>query len=75
MAQRAQVGGVKLGRLIQPRKPAFWLMLVLNALSMVLVWLMQNYTLSPLASVVLALFALGNAGFGAYFTWQLLRAP
>ena len=66
---------MKFSRLLQPRKPAFWLMLVLNALSMVLVWLMQNYTLNPWASVVLALFALGNAGFGAYFTWQLLRAP
>ena len=50
-------------------------MLVLNALSVALVWLMQNYALTPLASIVLALFALGNAGFGAYFTWQLLRAP
>jgi len=66
---------MKVSRLFQPRKPAFWLMLVLNALSVALVWLMQNYTLTPLASGVMALFALGNAGFGAYFTWQLLRAP
>lgn len=66
---------MKISRLFQPRKLAFWLILVLNALSFMLVWIMQNYTLTPLASVVLALFALGNAGFGAYLSWQLLRTP
>ena len=66
---------MKISRLFQPRKLAFWLILVLNALSFMLVWIMQNYTLTPLASVVLALFALGNAGLGAYLTWQLLRPP
>lgn len=64
-----------LSRLFQPRKPAFWLILLLNAMSMVIVWLVQNYALSPFMTVVLALFALGNAVFGAILTWHLVKAP
>lgn len=62
-------------RLIQPRKPAFWLMLVLNALSTALMWIVQRYSLTPLASLVIAVFALGNAWLGLRLAWQLLSTP
>lgn len=66
---------IVLRRLFQPRKPAFWLMLALNALSTVLLWIVQRYTLTPLASVVIAVFALGNAWLGLRLAWQLLSTP
>ncbi len=48
-------------RLIQPGKPAFWLMLALNALSTALIWIVQNRTLVPVAALLVAVFAIGNA--------------
>lgn len=62
-------------RLIQPRQPAFWFMVVLNALSMVLLWLAQTPELTLTVSLLIAVFALGNAALGAFFAWQLVRRP
>ena len=62
-------------RLIQPRKPAFWLMLALNALSTALLWIVQNYPLTALASLVIAVFAFGNAWLGLRLAWQLVSTP
>ena len=62
-------------RLIQPRKPAFWLMLALNALSTALIWIVQNRTLVPVAALLVAVFAIGNAVLGLRFAWQLLQTP
>ncbi len=64
-----------IGRLIQPRQPAFWFMVVLNALSMVLAWLAQKPELTLTVSLLIAAFALGNAALGAFFAWQLIRRP
>ncbi|MDZ7937786.1 MAG: hypothetical protein U5M53_05690 [Rhodoferax sp.] len=64
-----------LRRLIQPRNPAFWIMLALNGLSAVLLWIVQNYHLSLLASVVVVVFALGNAVLGLRMLRQLLTTP
>ncbi len=62
-------------RLFQPRQPAFWFMVVLNALSMVLVWLAQKPELTLTVSLLIAAFAFGNAALGAFFAWQLIRRP
>ncbi|MBX9817783.1 MAG: hypothetical protein K2X79_07115 [Burkholderiaceae bacterium] len=62
-------------RLIQPRKPAFWLMLALNALSTALMWIVQHYPLTALASLVIAVFAFANACLGVRLAWQLLSTP
>ncbi|HCX80693.1 MAG TPA: hypothetical protein DHV01_03720 [Rhodoferax sp.] len=62
-------------RLIQPRKLAFWLMLALNALSTALMWIVQRYPLTPLASLVIGVFALGNAWLGLRLAWRLLSTP
>jgi 4-hydroxybenzoate polyprenyltransferase len=64
-----------LRRLIQPRNPAFWLMLALNGLSAVLLWIAQTYHLTVWARVVVAFFALGNALLGLRMLRQLLTTP
>ena len=66
---------MKFSRLWQPDKPAFWLMLLLNLLSMVLAWIVQIYTLAPMAQVVVSVFAVGNAVLGVFFTWHLVKNP
>ena len=66
---------IRLRRLIQPSKAAFWLMLALNGLSTALVWIVQNRNLSPMASVIVTVFAIGNAVLGLRFAWHLLNAP
>ena len=48
-------------------------MIVLNLLSAVLAWFLRSWPLVPLATVVVALFALGNAALGMFIAWDLLR--
>jgi 4-hydroxybenzoate polyprenyltransferase len=64
---------VKLSRLLQPRKPAFWLMLALNLLSAVLGWVVQTQQLNLLGSVLVAGFAIGNAILGMRLAWLLVN--
>ena len=62
-------------RLFQPRNPLFWLMLVLNALSMALGWIVQHRTLALPATLLVLVFALGNALLGMWLAWRLMRDP
>jgi hypothetical protein len=64
---------MKLARLWQPRNPAFWLMIALNLLSTLLAWVARSYELAPLAALVIAGFALGNAAMGIGLMWLLMR--
>jgi len=64
---------MKLSRLFQPRNPFFWLMLLLNALSAALAWVVQNRPLNGWASLVVGVFAVGNALIGSWLIWRLLR--
>ena len=64
---------MKLSRLFQPRNPIFWMMLVLNALSAALAWVVQYRSLNGWASLVVGIFAVGNAMLGSWFIWRLLR--
>ncbi|HNV90177.1 MAG TPA: hypothetical protein PKN25_04430, partial [Thauera aminoaromatica] len=57
----------------RPQDRRFWLMIVLNLLSAILAWLLRSWPLVPLATVVVALFALGNAALGMFIAWDLLR--
>ncbi|APW42787.1 hypothetical protein RS694_09760 [Rhodoferax saidenbachensis] len=68
------MGGVKLSRLLQPRKPAFWLMVALNLLSAVLGWVVNTYQLNVLGSLLVAGFAIGNALLGMWLAWLLVNA-
>lgn len=65
---------MKLSRLYQPRNPLFWLMLALNLLSMVLGWITQTQLPGVLLSLVLVVFAIGNAVLGAYLMWRLVNS-
>ena len=66
---------MKLSRLFQPRNPLFWMMLVLNGLSMALGWLVQNRSLNGLGMAIVVVFALGNAVLGMWLAWRLVREP
>lgn len=66
---------IRLRRLIQPRKAAFWLMLALNGLSTALVWIVQHHSLTMAAGWVVAAFAIGNAVLGMRLAWRLLNTP
>lgn len=65
---------MKLSRLFQPRNPLFWLMLLLNALSSALSFVLHTRELNTAATVVLALFALANAVIGIGLAIRLMRA-
>ncbi len=65
---------MKLSRLYQPRNPLFWLMVALNLLSMVLGWLAQTVSLGGFVSLVMLVFAIGNAVLGSYLMWRLVKS-
>ena len=48
-------------------------MLVLNALSYLLVWILHNSSLNNLGILLVGGFALANALFGMWLTWRLIR--
>lgn len=64
---------MKLARLYQPSKPAFWLMVVLNLLSTVLAWIARTDGLLPWVAVVIAVFAVANAVIGLRLALGLMR--
>ena len=64
---------MKFSRLFQPRNPIYWLMLLLNALSAALAWVVQFRSLNGWASLVVGIFAVGNAVLGSWLIWRLLR--
>lgn len=65
---------MKLSRLYQPRNPLFWLMLALNLLSMVLGWITHTQFPGVLVSLVITVFAIGNAALGTYLMWRLVNS-
>jgi hypothetical protein len=65
---------VKVSRLYQPRNPLFWVMVALNLLSLVLSWVARSYALNGIGSVVVVVFAVGNAALGTYLAWRLMQS-
>ena len=65
---------MKLSRLVQPRNPLFWLMVMLNLLSMVLGWITHTQLPGIFVSSVIVLFTIGNAVLGAYLMWRLVNS-
>jgi drug/metabolite transporter (DMT)-like permease len=65
---------MKISRLFQPRNPLFWMLVVLNLLSMVLSYLAQNYTLSTLGTTIVFVFAVLNAILSAGLAWRLVKS-
>ena len=65
---------MKISRLFQPRNPIFWMLVVLNLLSMFLSYVAQNYTLSILASVIVIVFAVLNTVLSMGLAWRLVKS-
>lgn len=49
-------------------------MLVLNLLSMMLGWITHTHVLGVFVSLVIVVFAIGNAVWGAYLMWRLVNS-
>ena len=64
---------MKLLNIYQPRNPLFWMMLVLNALSYALAWIVQNRSLDTLGMLLVGGFALVNAILGMWLLWRLAQ--
>lgn len=80
MADFTQAGppcriAMKLSLLFQFRNPLFWLMMALNALSMLLGWLMRVQPLNTLGLFIVGGFGLANAVLGMWLAWRLLKNP
>jgi hypothetical protein len=65
---------MKLDRLYQPRNPLFWIMMVLNLLSMALGWTAHTFQPGLWVSLVLVVFTIGNAVLGTCLTWRLVKS-
>lgn len=63
-----------LKRLYQPRNPLFWIMVVLNGLSALLGWMTHSYALGTVATLLVTVFAVGNALLGSFIAWRLIRS-
>lgn len=64
---------LKITRLFQPRNPAFWLMLILNVLSLLLAWVIEHRRLNGMGLFVVAVLAIGNALWGLWLAWRLMK--
>lgn len=47
--------------------------MALNALSAALAWIVQNRPLDGWATLIVGVFAIGNAVVGSWLVWRLLR--
>ncbi len=65
---------MKIARLYQPRNPLFWMLIVLNLLSLGLGWITHTLVLSTFASMLVSGFALGNAALGTWLAWRLVNS-
>lgn len=63
---------LKLSRLIQPRNPQFWLLVVLNALSSAISFILRAYELPVAVTLVLAGFAVVNFVMGIRIALRLM---
>ncbi len=62
---------MKIGHLFQPNNPLFWLMLMVNALSGVLLWWWQHWPLSLAGAWLVGSMLVCNALLGAWLVWRL----
>ena len=66
---------MKLARLVQPRKPMFWLLLLLNGLSTVISYVLRSHEFAAPVILVLVCFALGNMIYGIRIAVRLMQEP
>lgn len=65
---------LKLSRLIQPRNPLFWLLIITNGLSSAISFVMHAYPLPFGSMLVLAGFAIGNVVVGIIIALRLMAS-
>lgn len=63
----------QLSRFIQPRSPYFWLMMMFNALTGMLVWVSQTMPLPWGLRLLVAALAIGNGLLGFWALRLMLR--
>lgn len=64
---------MKLSRLFQPRRPLFWLLVILNVLSSTISFILRGYELSLVATWLLSSFAFLNFIVGLRIALRLMR--
>jgi len=65
---------MKLSRIFQPRKLSFWILVVLNLLSLALGHITQTYALSALGTALVISLTLFNALLSALLAWRLVNS-
>ncbi|MEY4447194.1 MAG: hypothetical protein RLZZ433_209 [Pseudomonadota bacterium] len=65
---------MKLSRLFQPKNPQFWLLVMLNLLSMTLSHIAQNYNLNTLGFTLLVIVNVINVALSSYLAWRLVNS-
>jgi len=63
---------LKLSRLVQPRNPRFWLLVVLNGLSSAIAFVLRTHELPTAVTLALAGFAVANVVLGLRIAFQLM---
>ena len=63
---------MKLSRLVQPRNPQFWLLIVLNLLSTAISYILRTRDLPTLPVFLLAAFAIANFVLGLRIALRLM---
>ncbi len=66
---------MKLGRLWQPGRALFWLMVAFNVLSSVGSYVMRNGSLSDAGMLLVGCVSLINVAGGLWAAWQLIKDP
>ena len=67
--------GSLLGRLWQPRRALFWLMVMFNLLSSLCSYALRTLPLNTLGLLLVGTLALLNVAFGLMAAWRLVREP
>jgi hypothetical protein len=65
---------MKLSRIFQPRKLSFWILVVLNLLSLALGHITQTYALSGLGTAIIIGLTVVNALMSTLIAWRLVNS-
>jgi len=63
---------LRLSRLVQPRNPQFWLLVVLNGLSSAIAYALRTYDPAAVVTLLLAGFAIANVLIGIRIALKLM---
>ena len=66
---------MRLSRIVRPRRPLFWLLVVLQALSTAFLHVLVQRDPVAMVALVLSALVIVNASVSALIIWRLLREP